>query len=292
MATHTVFISHSHTDNDLCDSYVDALSQYGLDIWYDRTNLEVGSALSDAIEHELNSRSAMVVFLTPASIDSYWVKMELNAFRSLVSQDRKKLLLPVIIVPCEVPLLLRGHAWIDATKMSFDRAIQKISAALGATLKSQSQIHDQASSILKLLRPRVLVAEDAPTFRQAITRAIEDICIVDAPDTHEDLLALLKEPRKEYSLAIVDSDWSFWVHQTPPHNGEELLPMLRPDKTAGPTVVFYVQFVTPELRKLTKVYGAQLLRANYSSPAELRKAIENISYGVLLHKLRAEGWNV
>ncbi len=37
---HTVFVSHAHADNALCDQYVTALRARGLDVWYDRTNMQ------------------------------------------------------------------------------------------------------------------------------------------------------------------------------------------------------------------------------------------------------------
>src|SRR6185437_1741075 len=111
---HMVFLSHAHADNALCDRYVEALRARRLDVWYDRHNMQAGVSLSDDIERELHTRSAFVVMLTPASIASYWVKLEIGAFRDLASRDASRLMVPVRVGNCEVPLLLRGLKWIDA----------------------------------------------------------------------------------------------------------------------------------------------------------------------------------
>jgi hypothetical protein len=42
----TVFVSHAHADNALCDRYVSALRDRGFDVWYDRSDLQAGSHLS------------------------------------------------------------------------------------------------------------------------------------------------------------------------------------------------------------------------------------------------------
>lgn len=61
----TVFVRHAHADNELCDRYVAALSKRGLDVWYDRTNMQDGHILSTDIERELERRTALMVLLTP-----------------------------------------------------------------------------------------------------------------------------------------------------------------------------------------------------------------------------------
>lgn len=130
--TRRVFLSHAHTDNALCDRYVAALRTQGLDVWYDRTNLQSGSELSAEIERELQARSAFVVLLSPAAVASYWVRLEIDAARDLAARDSARLVLPVRIVPCDVPVLLRGLKWLDAAGRPFDEVIAEIVAAVRA----------------------------------------------------------------------------------------------------------------------------------------------------------------
>jgi hypothetical protein len=126
----TVFVSHAHSDNDLCDRYVAALQSRGYDIWYDRSNMQGGRSLSAQIEQALSVRSAFLVFLTPASIGSYWVKLEMDAYRDFAAKDSSRLFLPVLAAPCEAPPLLRGLKWIDATTMPLTAAVDAIDYAL------------------------------------------------------------------------------------------------------------------------------------------------------------------
>jgi hypothetical protein len=128
----TVFVSHAHADNALCDRYVAALRARGLDVWYDRTNMQRGFMLSPQIETELEQRTAFVVIVTPASNASYWVKLETAAYRGLVAQDPSRLMLPVRVADGRMPLLLNALNWIDAVTLGFDAAVEEIAAALGA----------------------------------------------------------------------------------------------------------------------------------------------------------------
>lgn len=84
---HTVFVSHAHADNALCNRYVEALRACGLDVWYDRTNMQDGQRLSEQIETQLEQRTALVVMLTPASLASYWVNLEVSGFRDLMAHN-------------------------------------------------------------------------------------------------------------------------------------------------------------------------------------------------------------
>src|SRR5690348_11978949 len=133
---HTVFVSHAHADNALCDRYVATLRERGLDVWYDRTNLQVGQRLSKEIERELKRRTALVVLLTPASTDSYWVDLEVAAFRSLAAKDASRVMLPVRVAECEVPLLMAGIKWLDAVSLSYEAAAEAMATALGAPSES------------------------------------------------------------------------------------------------------------------------------------------------------------
>jgi tetratricopeptide (TPR) repeat protein len=134
---HTVFVSHAHADNELCDRYVAALRERGLDVWYDRTNLQVGHSLSTDIEAELRRRTAFVVIATPASLASQWVRSEIAAFRSLAAHDPARLFLPVRAAECEMPLLWADILWIDAVTLGFEAAFDALAAALGAPVAAQ-----------------------------------------------------------------------------------------------------------------------------------------------------------
>ncbi|MGH2515456.1 MAG: SUMF1/EgtB/PvdO family nonheme iron enzyme, partial [Ktedonobacterales bacterium] len=127
---HTIFVSHAHADNELCDRYVGALRRRGLDVWYDRTNLQTGHSLSSDIEAELRRRSAFVVIATPASLASQWVKSEIAAFRYLAANDPTRLFVPVRAAACEMPLLWMDILWVDALALGFDAAIDALAAAL------------------------------------------------------------------------------------------------------------------------------------------------------------------
>jgi tetratricopeptide (TPR) repeat protein len=176
----TVFVSHAHADNPLCDRYVTAMRARGLDVWYDRTNMQDGHFLSTDIERELERRTGFVVLLTPASVASYWVNLEVSAFRSLAAQDPTRMMLPVRIADCRVPLLMTGIKWVDAVTLGFDTAINAMATALGAPPKATplsvaptpkpAESVEELLSQGKALKARKKYAEAIPYLERATQR--------------------------------------------------------------------------------------------------------------------------
>lgn len=132
-----IFVSHAHADNDICDRYVAALRTLGLDVWYDRTNMDAGRALSTEIQSRLESSSVFMVMVSPASVSSFWVQTETDAFRTLAARDRTRLILPVRIAPVDMPLLLSGLKWIDATTQTLQESLDQILIALNVPREQQ-----------------------------------------------------------------------------------------------------------------------------------------------------------
>jgi formylglycine-generating enzyme required for sulfatase activity len=129
-----IFVSHSHADNETCDRYVDALRAQGLDVWYDRSNLQDGHIFSEEIQQELQRRSVLVVILTQKALESFWVRMETNAYLGLMAHDNSRILLPVRIGPCEVPPFMNTLKWIDAVSMTFEDTLTAIFRVLDVPL--------------------------------------------------------------------------------------------------------------------------------------------------------------
>jgi peptide/nickel transport system substrate-binding protein len=141
---HTVFVSHSHQDNALCDAFVEALRARGVDVWYDRSDLQVGHFLSTAIQQELQARTVFILLATPASIASYWVETELAAFRELAAHDRTRVIIPVIMAPVELPLLLRAYKWIDAVGVPLETVVDQLAPTIGFPTRAELAAAERA----------------------------------------------------------------------------------------------------------------------------------------------------
>ncbi len=130
--TPRAFISHAHADNTLCAPYAAGLKRrLGDDaVWYDLNNNPEGHLLAAALQRELQARPALVVFVTPAALESFWVGLEIDAFLGLMAQDRARMLLPVRLAECALPPFMNAMTWIDAVGQPVDAIVERVTQAL------------------------------------------------------------------------------------------------------------------------------------------------------------------
>ncbi|MCA1021805.1 toll/interleukin-1 receptor domain-containing protein [Halobacillus litoralis] len=84
-----VFLSHSKKDHEIIEKIAMDLRKYKIDVWYDDWEINPGDSLRDRIfEDGIPNCDLFFVYLTDNSIDSNWVKRELDA--SLIQKSRNK----------------------------------------------------------------------------------------------------------------------------------------------------------------------------------------------------------
>lgn len=98
MHEHDVFISYSREDASVARRYADAFMEAGLKVWWD-ADLRSGETFDEVIEKALRAAKAVVVLWSPRSVASRWVRAEATL------ADRNRTLAPVIIEPCERPII-------------------------------------------------------------------------------------------------------------------------------------------------------------------------------------------
>ena len=82
-----VFISHASEDKvPFVDSLVDALSQRGVKVWYDRKVLTWGKSIRQNIDLGLRKSKFAIIVLSEFYIQKYWTQKEFNALFSLGAQ--------------------------------------------------------------------------------------------------------------------------------------------------------------------------------------------------------------
>ena len=76
-----VFLSHSsdYTDNrDLIDKITEELTKSGMDVWDDNDQIYPGDNWAQKTSQALEESQAMVVLLTPESVDSKWIRWDIE----------------------------------------------------------------------------------------------------------------------------------------------------------------------------------------------------------------------
>ena len=95
---HEIFISYSRRDISTVRALTTALSQRGLSVWVDRSDIQEGDAYDTQIEEAIAQTSVVIVLWSENSIRSHWVRAE--AAYALA----KHKLLPITIDHSQPPL--------------------------------------------------------------------------------------------------------------------------------------------------------------------------------------------
>ena len=98
MTAPDVFLSYNREDSDTARRFAEGLEREGFAVWWDQT-LRSGEAYDEVTEAALKAAKAVVVLWSPRSVVSRWVRAEATI------ADRNKTLVPVMIEPCERPIM-------------------------------------------------------------------------------------------------------------------------------------------------------------------------------------------
>lgn len=132
-----IFISHSHQDKDFVDVLAANLILRKEHVWVDRWELKVGDSLIDKIQSAIKTASALIIVLSRASVASAWCNKELSAGLIRELEERRVVVLPVILEDCEIPLFLRDKKYADF-RTDFDSGLKEIHRAI-ASITSDTQ---------------------------------------------------------------------------------------------------------------------------------------------------------
>jgi hypothetical protein len=103
-----VFISHSHQDKDFVDKLAAQLVLHKTYVWLDRWEIKVGDSLLGKVQEGIKSASALLIVLSKASVASEWCKKELNAGLMRELDEKRVVILPLLLEGCDIPVFQRG----------------------------------------------------------------------------------------------------------------------------------------------------------------------------------------
>ncbi|MEO6248180.1 MAG: TIR domain-containing protein [Sphingomicrobium sp.] len=110
-----IFISYSREDRTTARHFSECFAKEGFKVWWDAA-LHSGETFDEVIETELKAARAVVVLWSPRSVRSRWVRAEATL------ADRRKKLAPVIIEPCDRPIIFELTHTTDLSQWSGDLA--------------------------------------------------------------------------------------------------------------------------------------------------------------------------
>ncbi len=125
-----IFLSHTTSDKEVVEAIGSWLTARGYTVWIDKWMLTPGDSLIDKIGEGIEASDKLVVFLSPESVESNWVKKEVNTGQILELAEEKglgsKFVIPVVLKPSKIPVMLRDKLYANFTNKDFDAACQEL----------------------------------------------------------------------------------------------------------------------------------------------------------------------
>ncbi len=123
-----IFISYSHADRALVDRLADDLRKRGHTVWIDFEGIRGGDVWRQAISDGISASAVFLLILSPDSVNSEWVGIELDGAR----QFNKKVV-PLLVRPLQDERAKTGYAnlklesiqYIDFT-LGYDQGFQQM----------------------------------------------------------------------------------------------------------------------------------------------------------------------
>jgi hypothetical protein len=120
-----IFISYSHKDKKFVDKLAMQLVRRNVNVWLDRWELAVGDSIVEKVQEAVDGASALLVVLSKASTGSEWCKKELSAGLLRELEEKRVVVMPVMLEDCQVPVFARGKMFADF-RTDFDDGLKSI----------------------------------------------------------------------------------------------------------------------------------------------------------------------
>jgi hypothetical protein len=124
MAGH-LFVSYSKKDSDFAFKLADDLTAQGRRVWIDR-QIGGGERWRSSIAQALRDSDAMIVILSPNSVESEWVMHE-----GSIASGLEKPIFPIMIAPVtRLPIWMEELQYIDFVKRDYEAGFAQLIDAL------------------------------------------------------------------------------------------------------------------------------------------------------------------
>ncbi|WP_319240197.1 toll/interleukin-1 receptor domain-containing protein [uncultured Propionivibrio sp.] len=150
-SSNRIFISHSCDDHEQVLALIDSLEAASFSCWASFRDIPAGALWDKVIEKALREATAAIVFVTQSSIESNYVRAEVDDALS-----RNQTVIPVIAEDVELPLRWRTLQNIKWSDNSRDLAINAIIEALPQTALNSLRLALDDSGRFEKVRSLIL----------------------------------------------------------------------------------------------------------------------------------------
>jgi hypothetical protein len=166
------FVSYSHRDKDIARDLAERLRVNGVKAWFDGWEIRPGDSLIEEIfENGLKSAKLFVILLSNASVQSRWVRHELDV--AVVKRiEETTRIVPVLVEQCQVPEALRSLHCLNLQE-GMDQVVRRIVDVVFDRFPDRPPVGSPPEARLPTLRPRSGLTAEATTLGAAIVRSLD-----------------------------------------------------------------------------------------------------------------------
>jgi len=123
------FLSHSSVDKPFVRQLAADLKAAGIDVWLDEQRIRVGESIPEKISQGLAESDFFLLAVSRASVESEWVKKELNGALINEVQRRSVHILPLKLDDAKIPAPISDKKYADFSQ-SYKAGLQELVAAM------------------------------------------------------------------------------------------------------------------------------------------------------------------
>lgn len=134
-----IFLSHSHSDKIFARKIAADFRNNGHSVWIDEAEINIGDSLIEKIRDGIDRVDFVCAILSNNSIYSPWVQRELDIASNREVDERRIVVLPILLEKVQLPGFLKGKRYGDFTDSErYDSSFEDLLRAVGGRLSDVS----------------------------------------------------------------------------------------------------------------------------------------------------------
>jgi hypothetical protein len=151
-----IFLSHNWVDKPWVKEIYNNLTP-SANVFFDEESIVPGDNIVAAVEKGIENSSHVVLILTPESVQSQWVALEVSTSIFTDPNAAQRKIIPILLKDCKIPLLLRRIKYVDARDKTADETAKIILKATSSgvgeipteRIVTESQFHLLGQALIR-----------------------------------------------------------------------------------------------------------------------------------------------
>lgn len=161
----SIFLSHTSIDKPFVRKLASDLRNSGHTVWIDEAEINIGDSLIKKIREGLDAVDYVAVVLSKASIESEWVQKELEIASNREIEEKRVLVLPLIIENVEMPGFLKGKLYGNfSDEEKYDESLQLLLRSLGGNKQFDKSAEELERIKQELAEAKEVISKHARTL--------------------------------------------------------------------------------------------------------------------------------